>query len=329
MIAAAFEGASGSAGRTESTSPTRSTWVAGRVFQGLAADPGSEENVMRQLPQRPDLDQLRRRARELLRAAVKGERGAVSRINAVAKPLMLSSAQLAIAREYGFASWTQLKAEVDRRRAASAQPSPHVPRSMKGMEDLPPGRDVRNWLGMREWSAELLERRTGRNVEAWNRMIGRRRFRDQAALRRWLSELGVTGYAQMLLVWERFGYPDFMTAGANDLIGRQYADRASLRPILDATLAALPGIAQVAVVQARKTYISLVSKRRTFAVVQATTKKRVDLGLRLITQRPGGRLKPGKGVGNGSMTVCVPLASPADLDDEALGWLKRAYDENA
>ncbi len=140
---------------------------------------------------------------------------------------------------------------------------------------------------------------------------------------------GVTGYAQQLLVWERFGYPSFMTAGADDLIGRQYVDRAQLRPILDATLAALPGIGPVAVVQARKTYISLVSKRRTFAVIQATTRNRVDLGLRLGNQRPGGRLKPGKGVGNGSMTVYLPLSAVADLDDEALSWLKRAYDENA
>jgi len=189
--------------------------------------------------------------------------------------------------------------------------------------------EVRTWQGIRDWSAELLEKRTGRNVEAWKRLIARRRSPNESALRKWLTEQGVTGYGQMLLVWERFGYPDFMTAGANDLIGRQYADRAHLRPILDATLAALPGIGQVVVVQARKTYVSLVSKRRTFAVIQATTKNRVDLGLRLRDQRPGGRLKPGRSVGNGSMTVCVPLTSPTDLDDEALGWLKRAYNESA
>ncbi len=63
--------------------------------------------------------------------------------------------------------------------------------------------------------------------------------------------------------------------------------------------------------------------RRTFAAVQATTKNRVDLGLRLRDQSPGGRLKSGKGVGNGSMTVCLPLSTPADLDREALGWLNR------
>jgi hypothetical protein len=264
-------------------------------FQGLVADPGSEGNAMRRLPQRPDLDQLRRQARELQRRS---------------KPLTLSAAQLALARHYGFPSWARMKAEVERRRAI---PKP----------------EMRTWQGMRDWSAELLEKRTGRNVEAWTRLIARRRFQSEEALRGWLVEQGVTGYGQMLLVWERFGYPDFITAGANDLISRQYADRTQLRPILDATLAALPGIGQVAVVQARKTYVSLVSKRRTFAVVQATTKNRVDLGLRLRDQPADGRLKSGKGVGNGSMTVSLPLTSPADLDDEALRWLKRAYDENA
>jgi hypothetical protein len=34
-------------------------------------------------------------------------------------------------------------------------------------------------------------------------------------------------------------------------------------------------------------------------------------------------------VGNGSMTVRVPLSTVGELDGEALGWLKRAYDENA
>jgi len=32
-------------------------------------------------------------------------------------------------------------------------------------------------------------------------------FLNQAALRQWLADEGVTGYPQQLLVWERFGYP--------------------------------------------------------------------------------------------------------------------------
>jgi hypothetical protein len=70
---------------------------------------------MADLPARPDLDQLRHQAKDLLRAAQRGDPDAVARINAVSGGLILSSAQLALAREYGFASWARLKLEVERR----------------------------------------------------------------------------------------------------------------------------------------------------------------------------------------------------------------------
>ena len=80
-----------------------------------------------------------------------------------------------------------------------------------------------------------------------------------------------------------------LSAEARELIDAQFADRPHLRPVLDAVLAALPGIGPVTV-QARTTLVSLVTPRRTFAVVRATTKNRVDLGLRLDSTPPGGRL---------------------------------------
>jgi hypothetical protein len=73
--------------------------------------------------------------------------------------------------------------------------------------------------------------------------------------------------------------PRLLSPEAIQLIDGQYADRPHLRPILDAVLAALPSLGPVTV-EARQTLVSLVTPRRTFAVVQATTKTRVDLGLR-------------------------------------------------
>jgi len=71
---------------------------------------------MSELPGRPDLDQLRRQARELLRAAADGEPRAIARLRAVSGRVTLSAAQLAIAREHGCPSWPALGAEVRRRR---------------------------------------------------------------------------------------------------------------------------------------------------------------------------------------------------------------------
>ncbi|MGH3406664.1 MAG: DUF5990 family protein [Streptosporangiaceae bacterium] len=194
---------------------------------------------MSQLPDRPDLGQLRHQARELHRAAQDGDARALRRLRRASGTVNLSAAQLAIARDYGFASWPLLKAEVERRRAVLA---------------------------------------------------------------------------------------GFLPTEADDLIAGQYSDRPRLRPILDAVLAALPALGPVTV-QARGTIVSLVTPRRTFAVVKATTKSRVDLGLRLDHTQPAGRLLPARDIG--AATVRIPLTAPEEIDEEVLGWLRRAHDENA
>jgi hypothetical protein len=175
-------------------------------------------------------------------------------------------------------------------------------------------------------SARLLLERTGQDVQAWNARIRRESFKDEPSLRGWLSQQGVTGYAQSLLVMEQFGYPDWYQASADQLILGQYADRPHLRAILDAILQAVAGLGEV-VVQARKTYVSLVSPRRTFARVVPTTKDRVDLGLRLEGQKPVGRLQPSKI--HETMRLQISLASPQDVDGEVLDWLQKAYELNS
>ncbi len=57
---------------------------------------------MPELPFPPDLDQLRRQAGELLRAAAHGEPAALARLRAASDRVTLSAAQLAVAREHGF-----------------------------------------------------------------------------------------------------------------------------------------------------------------------------------------------------------------------------------
>jgi hypothetical protein len=125
---------------------------------------------------------------------------------------------------------------------------------------------TRDWKGMKDMSARLLHERTGQDLETWNQRITSEGFTDEQTLRAWLTEQGVIGYAQALLVMERFGYPDFFLASADELIEGQYAERPQLRPIFDAIIDAAAGLGEV-IVQTRKTYVSLVTPRRTFARV--------------------------------------------------------------
>ncbi len=75
----------------------------------------------RALPASPSLEQQKKQARELLRAARAGDPPALQRLREHhpryaerRSRLALADAQLVLAREYGFASWPKLKAWIDR-----------------------------------------------------------------------------------------------------------------------------------------------------------------------------------------------------------------------
>src|SRR4051812_18850076 len=86
-------------------------------------------DAMPDLPARPDLGQLRRQAKDLLSAARGGDTDALGRIQRVSERVILASAQLAVAREYGFSSWPALKLEVERREILNR-------RDLSGLERL-------------------------------------------------------------------------------------------------------------------------------------------------------------------------------------------------
>ena len=75
------------------------------------------QNVtVQQLPDSPSLKHLRKQAKALLEAFRAGDIEAVRRVRSFscAEPFQLAHAQFVIAREYGFQSWTRLKAQVER-----------------------------------------------------------------------------------------------------------------------------------------------------------------------------------------------------------------------
>src|SRR5690242_20267731 len=71
------------------------------------------------LPARPSLESLRKQAKKLARDIAAGDANAISRARVhlpdVDLPLSQRNAQLVLAREYGFAGWQDLTAEVSRR----------------------------------------------------------------------------------------------------------------------------------------------------------------------------------------------------------------------
>jgi ankyrin repeat protein len=75
--------------------------------------------VSRSLPARPSLESLRKQAKKLARDIAAGDAGAIARARVqlpnVGLPVTQRTAQLVVAREYGFAGWQDLTAQVSKR----------------------------------------------------------------------------------------------------------------------------------------------------------------------------------------------------------------------
>jgi hypothetical protein len=89
------------------------------------------------LPERPDLDQLHRQAKELRDAARSGDAGALARLARHHRApadgaVSLAVAQMVVARELGFASWPKLRLAVDAVAAHGARVDEFLTASVSG-----------------------------------------------------------------------------------------------------------------------------------------------------------------------------------------------------
>jgi hypothetical protein len=112
---------------------------------------------------------------------------------------------------------------------------------------------------------------------------------------------------------------------SEDLVAAQYAGpKAGLRPIYEALEKAVQGFGADVEVAPKKSYVSLRRKKQ-FALIQPSTRTRVDVGINLKGAESGDRLEA-SGSFNAMVSHRVRVTAPAEVDAELLGWLQAAYD---
>ena len=111
----------------------------------------------------------------------------------------------------------------------------------------------------------------------------------------------------------------------DDLVTAQYAgDKEKLKPIYDAIISAVQKFGKDVEVSPKKTYVSLRRKKQ-FAIIQPSTKTRVDIGINLKGEKPVGRLEAA-GSFNAMVSHRVKIGEKKSVDAELKKWLKQAYD---
>jgi hypothetical protein len=110
-----------------------------------------------------------------------------------------------------------------------------------------------------------------------------------------------------------------------DLVAAQYAgEKASLKPIYDEIVKAVKACGEFEIAP-KKAYVSL-RRSKQFAIVQPSTKSRVDLGINLKGEPAKGKLEA-SGRFNAMVSHRVRLEKPGDVDKDVKAWLKAAFDQ--
>jgi len=100
--------------------------------------------------------------------------------------------------------------------------------------------------------------------------------------------------------------------------------KAGLRPIYDAIIKVVSGFGNDVEIAPKKAYVSL-RRNKQFALVQPSTKTRVDVGINLKGQPPTARLEE-SGSFNAMVSHRVRVTKKGEVDAELESWLKKAYE---
>ena len=107
----------------------------------------------------------------------------------------------------------------------------------------------------------------------------------------------------------------------DDPVAEQYSGaKAALRPIYDRLVDAAGQLGDDVEVAPKKSSVSL-RRSKQFALIEAPSAKRVQLGIQLKGEPTTDRLL----AGNAMCSHRVVITSIDEVDDELLGWLREAY----
>ncbi|MEZ4722528.1 MAG: DUF5655 domain-containing protein [Flavobacteriales bacterium] len=136
--------------------------------------------------------------------------------------------------------------------------------------------------------------------------------------------LGI-GHGQANLIAHRLKQSDAGSQTEKDLVSEQYQHRQNLKTIYDSLEKHIKGFGADVEIAPKLKSVSFRRKRQ-FALIQPTTKTRVDLGLKFDNRPIGGRLES-SGPFGAMCTHRIQLTDASQVDAELIQLIREAYEE--
>ncbi|MFC6102038.1 DUF5655 domain-containing protein [Olivibacter domesticus] len=171
-----------------------------------------------------------------------------------------------------------------------------------------------------------LYKNTGKTLEQWIIIVKQKNFAKHGEILKFLKEEHsfTHGFANLVALKSR-GTDAGSVENKDELIAKQYKGKEHLKPLYDKLLTEILKFGKDIEVAPKNAYVSLRRKKQ-FAILQAATKTRFEIGLNLKGQKPEGILEA-INTPNAMCSHKINLSDEKDITPEIINWLRAAYQE--
>jgi len=167
--------------------------------------------------------------------------------------------------------------------------------------------------------------KTGKSLEAWFDLIEKRNLSTHSEIMTLIKgDHGVThGFANtisLLFRQKAAGGPPTVEA----LIAAQYEKKPQHKPIYDHLVSEVSQFGSDVEIAPKKAYVSI-RRRKQFAIIQPSTKTRMDLGLNLDPEMPSTELLIKGDKWSGMCSHRIEIHTIEEITPEVIDWLRKAY----
>lgn len=171
-----------------------------------------------------------------------------------------------------------------------------------------------------------IEKSTGKKLVEWIAIVNKSGFAKHGELVNFLKEKHAFthGNANVIVHYAKQSHAG-AAENSDDLITDQYKGKENLKSWYDKIMAEINKFGKDVEVAPKKAYVSLRRKKQ-FAILQPSTKDRLDLGLNIKGVSPSGIVEDGS-KWNAMCTHRVKITDEKTINKDLFNWIKQAYDQ--
>lgn len=171
-----------------------------------------------------------------------------------------------------------------------------------------------------------LQKNTGKSLEEWIGIVKASGIEKHGEIIKYLkTEHGFTHGFANLVAHKAKGSDAGSADNPQQLIEEQYKGKESLYPVYESLINEMKQFGDDVAFVPKKTYVSVKAKKQ-FALIQPSTKTRLDVGINLKGKEPEGKLEK-SGSFNAMCSHRVRIEQPEDVTPALMGWLREAYEQ--